>query len=266
MDHPRNRLGGRIFHTGWMLFAALVLVGCSTPEFIKKWLPPRYDYRSYLLPAPEMEGREGYTIGKERDLTFERKGLRVVVRYLPDDQLNTQYPDISYQGEFSANPFTYGNWRDPNLGYTPNRFTVFSVEVHNPALPKVDLSPRKVMLITDRGEELRWYAPSREVGSENDFEDYYGMRRGNTGNERYRFDQRMGIVRERLYRPEHPVFKGWDYEGYIVFDPLDPAVKRVKMVIYDFVLEFDEFDHPSKRMDVEFEFTRRREIRGIEEG
>lgn len=245
-----------------MTFAALLVAGCSTPQFIKDLIPPKYDFRSYLVPASGMG--EGYTVGEDGSVTFDREGLRIAVRYLSDDELNTRYPDVSYQGGFSANPFTYGNWRDPNLGYTPNRFTVFSVEVHNPVLPKVELDPAKVILMTDRGEELHWYAPSRGE-AENNFEDYYVVLRGSSGNERYRFDKRMGIVREELYRPDHPVFKGWDYEGYIAFDPLPLAVKRVRMVMRDFVLRFDEFGHPLETMDVSFEFDRKMEIKKIEE-
>ena len=268
MRPPMDSLRSAHLLKGVLFLAVIAGVGCSShqlSEFIKDLIPPRYDYQSYLVPAPEMENREGYRVGEDGSVTFDRKGLRITVKYLSDKEMNAQFPDVSHLGKFSVNPFTYGNWRDPTLGYTPNRFTVFLVRVHNPVLPRVKLNPRKAILTTDRAEELTWYTPRREVESKNCFEDYYILRRGSTGNDMYRYDQRMGIVRQTAYHPEHPVFKGGDYEGYLAFDPLDPRVKKVRLTIRDFILRFDEFDHPSEMTDVEFGFARKIEIRRIEE-
>lgn len=218
-------------------------------------IPPLYDYDVKLIPVSG-EGEGGRVIIEEdSSITYNREGLRINIRYMSDKELNARYPENSNQGEFSTNPFTYGNWVDPELGYTPNRFTVFLVSVHNPVLPKVELDPAKAVLWTDRGERLKYYGISREE-SENNFEEYYIYLRGPGGNERYRFEERMGIVKEELYRKDRKIFKGQDYHGYIVFAPLHDEVKEVELRIEDFVIRFDEFDLPIETIDLKFKFKR----------
>lgn len=241
-------------------------MGCSAPAVIYDLLAPVYEYRSYLVPSAKVAENPGYTANEDGSLTFNQGGLRVTVRPLSDAALNRRYPDVSYKDRFSANPFTYGNWRDPRLGYTPNRFTVFEVEVFNPVLPKVELFPAKVMLRTDQGAEFVYYSINREE-SENSFEDYYTLIRGPGGNEQYRFDQRMGIVREELYRPDHQVFKGGDYKGYLVFEALGEGAQSVELRIDGFATQFDEANHPHQTIDLVFHFDHKmekRELKGEE--
>lgn len=244
----------------------ILLQGCSTPGFIYEILPPVYDYKSYLLPGEKAVEDPAYMANEDGSITFDQGGLRVTVRHLSDEELNRRYPDVSYQERFSANPFTYGNWRDPHLGYTPIRFTVFEIEVFNPVLPKVELFPAKTALRTNRGGELIYYSINREE-SENSFEDYFTFIRGPGGNEQHRFDQRMSIVREELYRPGHQVFKGGDYSGYLVFQVLGEEVESIELWIEGFALQFDEANHPSQTADLVYHFTRKvekRELKGEE--
>lgn len=244
----------------------LVLTGCSTPGFLYDMLPPVYEYDSRLVPGRDAALDPAYTINEDQSITFNREGLRITVRSLADMDLNERYPGISYQGRFSANPFTYGNWRDPDLGYTPNRFTVFEVDVYNPVLPKVEVFPNRAVLGTDQGEEFTYYSVNREE-SENSFEEYYTFVRGPGGNEQHRFDQRMGIVRELLYRPDHRVFKGGDYDGYLVFQALREEVKSAELRFDGVAIQFDEADNPSHRIDIAFSFDRqveKRELHGDE--
>lgn len=248
------------------LSCIVALMGCSAPAVIYDLLAPVYEYRSYLVPSAKVAENPGYTANEDGSLTFNQGGLRVTVRPLSDAALNRRYPDVSYKDRFSANPFTYGNWRDPRLGYTPNRFTVFEVEVFNPVLPKVELFPAKVMLRTDQGAEFVYYSINREE-SENSFEDYYTLIRGPGGNEQYRFDQRMGIVREELYRPDHQVFKGGDYKGYLVFEALGEGAQSVELRIDGFATQFDEANHPHQTIDLVFHFDHKmekRELKGEE--
>jgi len=248
-----------------LLSCGMVLVGCATPAAVYNLLPPVYEYRSYLVPAAT-EGSSGYTANDDGSLAFNQGGLQVTARPLSDAELNRRYVDVSYRDRFSANPFTYGNWRDPQLGYTPNRFTVFEIEVFNPVLPKVELFPDRVQLRTDRGDEFAYCAINREE-SETSFEEYYTLIRGPGGNEQYRFDQRMGIVREELYRPDHQVFKGGDYEGYLVFETLNEDVQQVELLIRGFATQFDEANHARQTLDLVFHFDRKvekRELRGEE--
>ena len=60
------------------------------------------------------------------------------------------FPTESSQGEYSINPYTFGDYVDPTVGYVRNRFTVFEIEVHNRAFAKVELNPLKAVLLTDR--------------------------------------------------------------------------------------------------------------------
>lgn len=218
-------------------------------------IPPLYEYNVYLIPISGSGEGGRVTVEEDSSITFNREGLRINVRYMTDKELNARYPENSKQGEFSTNPFTYGNWIDPELGYTPNRFTVFLVTIHNPVLPKVELDPANVILKTDRGERLRYYGISKEE-AENNFEEYYIYLRGPGGNERYRFEERMGIVKEELYRKDRKIFKGQDYHGFICFGPLHDEVKEVEMVIEDLVIRFDEFDLPVETINLSFKFKR----------
>jgi len=242
----------------------IILQGCSAPGFVYDILPPVYEYKSNLVPGDKAAEAPAYIANEDGSITFDQEGLRVTVRYLGDAELNRRYPDVSYQERFSANPFTYGNWRDPQLGYTPDRFTVFEVEIFNPVLPKVELFPAKTALRTNLGEEFTYYAINREE-SDNSFEDYFTFIRGPGGNEQYRFDQRMSIVREELFRPDHQVFKGGDYSGYLVFQALDEEVESVELRIEDFALKFDEANHPSQTTDLVFHFDHEVEKRELKE-
>ncbi len=239
-----------------------ILAGCATPSFIYEILPPVYKYSSNLVPGNKSVEDPAYTVNEDGSITFDRGGLRVTARPLSDVELNRRYPEVSYQDRFSANPFTYGNWRDPQLGYTPNRFTVFGIEVFNPVLPKVELLPSRTALRTDRGEEFTYYSINREE-SERSFEEYYTLIRGPGGNEQYRFDQRMSIVREELYRLDHQVFKGDDYRGFLVFAPLDEEVKSVELRIKDFAVQF-EVNHATQTIDLIFHFDHEVEKRKLE--
>lgn len=244
----------------------LWLAGCAGRGAVERLLPPVYEYRSYLVGAGQGAESSAYVVNADSSVTFDRQGLRITARPLGDAELNRRYPDVSRKGSFSANPFTYGNWRDSRLGYTPVRFTVFEIEVFNPVLPKVEFYPEQTSLHTDQGDEYAYYAINREDSPTN-FEDYYTLGRGAGGNDQYRFDQRMGIVREELYRSDHQVFKGDSYKGYLVFDPIREGVSTATLKVRNLALEFDEANHPSKTMDLVFQFDHRvakRQLTGSE--
>jgi len=91
----------------------------------------------------------------------------------------------------------------------------------------------------------------------NSFERYYRGLRGQSGNEFYRFEVRMGHVRSLNYAEDQPIFKGENYSGLIAFDSLDPAVEKVRLVLKEFALKFDEFDTPLETVDIRFDFNRK---------
>jgi hypothetical protein len=230
--------------------AIAVLLGCAAIA------PPKVQVRSLLVPVPEELG-EGYSLEEDGTMIYQRPGMKVSVRAISDDELNAMYPQQSHNGKASTNPYTYGDWVDPELGYTPSRFTVFTVTVHNYTMPKINLDPAQARLITDRGGQLLAYLTEAGEGLEDhlNFEDYYRSRMGHTGVEENRFAERMGLVRQTLY-VDGRAFKGDVKEGFLAFDALDPRVKKARLELRNFVLAYDANDWPAETVDLVFPYTR----------
>ncbi|MFC1682603.1 hypothetical protein ACFL0G_00125 [Candidatus Zixiibacteriota bacterium] len=227
---------------------ALILLNCAALS------PSKTQVSSMLTPIPAELG-EGYAVEEDGTVVYEHSGCKVTVQALADESLNAMFPEESGRGEASTNPYTYGNWVDPDRGYTPTRFTVFKVTVHNYTLPKINLNPSTALLVSDRGDRFNAYVrESKEIGVLS-FEDYYRERMGSSGRENSRFQERMGIIRQTMY-VDGKAFKGDMKEGFLVFDPLDPKVKKAQLVIENFVLRFDANDWPSEVVDLTFQFDR----------
>ena len=227
-----------------VLILILVGTGCGL-------IPPNLRYVVQMAPVSEMVSEEAYYVDPEdSSMVFRKPGVTVKVRYLSDELLNEEYADQTYR-EPNLNPYTYGAWRDMDLGYTPERFTVFQVTVHNVGYGKVMLDPGKVVLTTDRGDQLRYYDVLKRE-AKNSFEGYYRARTGPSGNDEYWYQERMGTVRASLYRRDKPVFKGQSYSGKLVFDPLHRDVKKARLLFRDFVLRFDATGTPVEMMDIEY--------------
>ena len=243
MWHPR-----RISEMLLILCPILMCLSCAGLA------PPKVQVHSLLVPIAE-ELEEGYTLEGSDTVVYQRQGMKITVQFVSDEALNAAFPKHSDKGEASTNPYTYGNWVDPDLGYTPNRFTVFKVTVHNYTLPKINLNPSQALLVSDRGDQLYAYVrEAKEVGRLS-FEDYYRERMGSSGVEQARYDERMGLVRQTLY-VDGKVFKGDMKEGFLAFDPLDPKVKKVQLILRDFVLRYDANDWPTELIDLTFPFDR----------
>jgi hypothetical protein len=206
--------------------------------------------RASLVPTQD----ERYTIEEDGFVAYDLGGLKISVKAMDDEGLNKLFPEISYKKEASTNPYTYGDLRDPELGYTPNRFTVFIVKVNNRTFPKVNLDPRKALLTSNRGDQLESYGRDAKDEAAHNFEDYYLRIRGASGVDKARFEERMGIVRQTLFT-DGQIFKGDSKEGMLVFDPLHPAVKTLELTLVDFVLEYDANNWPSKTQDFVFKFN-----------
>ena len=228
---------------------ACSLLGCAALS------PPRTQVRSLLVPIPEEPG-EGISLEEDGTMIYQRSGMKVIVRAVNDDELNAMYPQHSQNGSASTNPYTYGDWVDPEVGYTPSRFTVFAVTVHNYTLPKINLNPSEVVLSTDRGHQLKAYLTEARDGQNSpNFDDYYRERMGRTGVEENRFLERMGLVRQTLY-VDGKAFKGDVKEGFLAFDALDPRVKEVRLELRNFVMAYDANNWPAETADLIFPFTR----------
>jgi|GEM_PF-823278 len=228
------------------------------------WLfPATLHYASQLVPV-QGDSTSGYELGNENRVSYYLEGSRIDVRYLSDQELNEQFPDDSKDGKLSTNPYTYGNWVDPNLGYTPNRFSVFEVAVYNYTLPKMMLDPTKAVLLTDRGDLLETYTVA-PVANRKSLEGYYRALRRISGNEYYRFAKRIGLVRSSLYSEGEIIFKGEHYRGFLAFDPLHPKVEKVQLVLKQFATNFDAFNRPTQTVDIPFHFTRKVEKQRVRE-
>ncbi|HJP32193.1 MAG TPA: hypothetical protein QGF95_16735 [Candidatus Latescibacteria bacterium] len=226
------------------------LAGCAVLSFT----PTLQPYEDYLSPATGEHITGSYSVDAGK-VIFALEGLRVEVEPMTDKALEGVFPDDSAKGRFSTNPYTYGDWIDPVLGYTPVRFSVFRVTVVNDIYAKVLFDPLKAVLHTDRGEALHSYGiPS--YSPHNSFERYYRSLRGQSGNEFYRFDLRMGNVRSSAYLEDQLVFKGESYSGLIAFDPLKVDVTQVRLFLEEFVTKFDASGQPLESVDVSMDFDR----------
>lgn len=248
-SHPHKKRKSR---APLVLAGVLFLGGCLL-------FPKKMEYRSTLTSAisgAEFQSSEGiYRLREDGTISYQEEGLRIDVRSLSDEDLNRRFPEDSSQGKYSTNPYTYGDWIDPDQGYIPKRFTVFEVSVYNYTHAKVELDPIAVVLRTDRQETLHSYGISLLSSPHGkSLERYYRSRRGQSGNEYYRFDFRMGVLRSTYYGQDELIFKGENYNGFIVFDPLHPDVKKVRFLIRDFVHKFDGFGRPLATKDLPFDF------------
>ena len=219
--------------------------------------PPEIRYSSYCTPEITSDD-PAYSIDEEiYTISYDLGGSSIMVKYMREDELNSLFPEESNLGFYSTNPYTFGNWVDPNLGYTPNRFTIFEVSVVNRSFAKMSLDPREVSLFTDLGEVYHPYTTSVAAAKYgHSFEDYYKTRRGQSGNEHYRYEMRLGMVRGKNYGLEEMIFRGDSYSGLVTFNPLREEVKKVRLVIPEIVYRFDAFNRPSDTISISFDFER----------
>ncbi len=245
------RVRKKVILTGIFVLSLLMLASCFL-------YPPEIRYSSYLVPNLE-EKDPLKTVDKDTgSLIYDLGGSSIVVRYVKEAELNALFPDESRNQEYSTNPYTFGNWIDPNVGYTPNRFTVFSVTLINRTFPKMRLDPTNAVLITDTGETYHAYTvniASAKFGKS--FEDYYRTLLGQSGNEFYRYEMRLGMVRGKNFGLEEYIFRGDSYSGFMTFDALRPEVKRVRLVLNDVVYRFDAFNRPADSRTISINFDRK---------
>jgi len=219
--------------------------------------PPQIRYSSYLVPKITNED-PAYSIDEETNsISYDLGGSSVVIRYMKEEDLNALFPDESEEGYYSTNPYTYGNWINPDLGYTPNRFTIFEVSIINRSFAKMRLDPTEAQLMTDLGELYHSYTTSVAAAKYgNSFEDYFKSLRGQSGNEHYRYEMRLGMVRGKNYGLEEMIFRGDSYSGLVTFNPLIPDVKKVRLRLNDVVYRFDAFNRPADAVTINFDFER----------
>ncbi len=239
--------------------AVLVLSGCDNVYRFLFFPPQKVEYE--IVPDLEMlkmVGDTSYYIGKDSmTIVFDRGTFKVEIKYMSDYQLNNfEFPEESKGGIYSTNPYTYGDWVDPELGYTPNRFTVFKVSIYNYTAPKINFDPENAILLSDRGDRFIAYGLDAKTSKFHSLEEYYRARKGSSGIDEDVFEARMGIARRTMLTYGRPLYKGDSREGLIVFDPLSEGVERIKVVLKNFIVGYDENNMPSNFIDINFYFKR----------
>ena len=220
--------------------------------------PPEIRYNTYLTPVLPQNDTAFALDEETNSVIYDIGGSSVEVKYMTDNELNMLFPVESAQGFYSTNPYTYGDWISPDLGYTPNKFTVFQITIINRTFAKMRVDPVEALLITDLGETLHSYTFSVAAAKYgNSFEDYYRSRRGQSGNDYYRYEMRLGMVRGKNFGLDEMVFRGDTYSGLITFDTLRPEVKRVQLVLNDIVFRFDAFNRPADVTLAKYNFERK---------
>lgn len=237
----------------------MLLAGCDSVYHYVVFPSEREEF----ILVPNMKLMANASNGKIRlgedkqTIVYDAKEYKIEIKYMTDYQLNNfEFPDQSKSGQFSTNPFTYGDWVDPDLGYIPHRFTVFKVTIYNYAGGKINFDPESAVLTTDRGDQLPCYG-REEKGSRNySMEAYFKRRKGTSGIDDDVFESRMGIVRRTVHYLGKPIFRGDVRDGLIVFDPLVDEVEQVKLSIKDFILGYDENNQASEFGTFNFYFTK----------
>lgn len=240
-----------------IIITSIVLSGCdSIYHYI--FLPPgRVELT--IMPDPvnlRLMKDSGYSISADgQAMIYDAKNWKIEVRYMSDYQLNTfEFPEESKDREFSGNPFTYANWIDPTLGYTPLRFTVFKVSIYNYTSTKINIDPELAVLETERGDKFKAYAREKKNAKNFSIEEYYQKRKGSAGVQDDVYETRMGIARRTMLSFGKPIYKGDSREGLIVFDPIVESISKMKVTIKNFILSYDENNEPSEFKDLTFYF------------
>lgn len=242
-----------------LLFILIIIFfsGCDA-VYRYVFLPPeRVEYT--IVPDPDAIkalGDTNYFVSRDgRVIGYDAKDWKVEVMFMSDYQLNNfEFPDDSKAGEFSSNPFTFGNWTDPNLGFTPRRFSVFKVSIYNYTGSKINFDPEMSIFETDRGDYLNAYGREEKNARYHSIEQYYRIRKGSSGLDDEVYERRMGIARRTMLYYGKAIYRGDSREGLLVFDPVLENLKKMRVIFNGFVTEYDENNEPSEFKHLEFFF------------
>jgi hypothetical protein len=209
-------------------------------------------YRYYagpLRPASDARQVDGMRIDDDGSITFVLDRLEVGVRPQTDEELNRLYALFSQGGVDAINPFTYGDWQDPETHSTPQRFTVFRLKVKNYTYPKVIIDPTKVVLVSASGREYRALDPL-------EFAEYFRpYATAYAGNVYKAYEERKDMFTRVRYTGD-PVFSGQENDGFLVFPVLHPEVQTIRFKIEDVAVRFDFRGEPTEILQLEYVFHR----------
>lgn len=242
-----------------ILFSLIFICGCDSVYRYIFMPPEREEYM--FIPDREMTlffCDSTYRFSKDSlTIIMDKKDFKIEVKYMTDYQLNTfEFPEDSKGGFYSKNPYTYGDWIDPEKGFTPQRFTVFKITVYNYTSSKINIDPEEALLETDRGDKLNAYGREKKDARYQSIEEYFLKRKGSSGIDDDVFESRMGIVRRTMLTYGKPIYAGDYREGFIVFDPVDESVDKIKLTLRKFILGYNENNEPDKFANFSFYFKK----------
>lgn len=245
MGHLENRLRRTV---GVFCPCPLTVIGVVLITAFVVGCGYRY-YATPIRPAPEADQTAGMKVSDDGTVTFTKERLEIAVRPLSDEELNRQFSAYSTGGTASTNPYTYGDWKDPETGTAPNRFTVFLLKVSNYAYPKVRIDPLKATLVAENGRQYHTMSPL-------EFDEYYRpYATANAGNEYAQHEDRKDIFRTTRYQGG-VIFSGQDAQGFLLFPQLHSDVQRLRLRLEDVALRFDFRGEPVETADLEYVFQR----------
>lgn len=242
-----------------IILSLFFIAGCDSVYRYIFMPPERIDY----MFIPDRENTlffcdTTYKFSKDSlTIIVDKKDFKIEVKYITDYQLNTfEFPEDSKAGFYSKNPYTYGDWIDPEKGFTPQRFSVFKVTVYNYTSSKINIDPEETLLETDRGDKLNAYGREKKDARYQSIEEYFLKRKGSSGIDDDVFESRMGIVRRTMLTYGKPIYAGDYREGFIIFDPVDETVDRIKLTLRKFVLGYNENNEPDNFANFTFYFRK----------
>lgn len=202
-----------------------------------------------VQPLPEARQPSGTTVQDDGTVSQARERLQISLRPRSDAELNRVFAANSIGGARATNPYTFGDWKPPGERVTPQRFTVFLLQVKNYQYPKVRIDPGLAVLRSGSGRVYRSL-------SFLELSEYYRSHAlAWAGGEYARYGERRDLIRRTLFRGEM-IFSGQDHEGFLVFPVLPPDVTDFTVTLADVALRFNYADEPIQTETLTFAFTR----------
>ncbi len=188
----------------------------------------------------------GMTVNDDGSITYNRDRLAITLKPMTDAELNRLAATSS---DLSVNPYTFGNLTATGDDWTPQRFTVFRLEVGNYQFPKIKIDPLNSRITTANSRKYWSFSYAQLY---NYFRAYW---LGRTGQGRIKFQHRTDLLKRTLYS-DAMVFSGSDEEGFLVFPHLDDDVREIQVHIADIAVRFDYAELPVETLNLSFSFQR----------
>ena len=231
------------------VLALVLLAGCGYYQIPGRFQPLHAEEQKSTAAGARME------VYDDGSVNFILNRLEVSVRPMLDEELNRQFSTLSTDSkgpadEVPTNAFTYGNWKDPRTGQSPQRFSIFKISVKNYEYPKVKLDPLKTIIRASNG---RVYYPLGRY----DFEEYFRrFPQAFNGLGYQRLAERRAMVKRSQYPDDEFCFSGQTTEGYVLFPVIHDDVSEVTFEIPVLGIRYNFRDEAVEQVDLSFRFKR----------